>query len=77
LVTEGRNPHLSVKPEGGDNKHLAITIAMRAIQNRLQARFVKASARFHQVEAAARAVTLPEATTAHIYPQMLVVDELG
>lgn len=76
FVTDGRNVVLYGKP-GRGKTHLAIAVAYRAIQNGFGARFVTAAALIDALSRASTRGELRDALTEWLYPNVLVIDEMG
>jgi DNA replication protein DnaC len=75
-VASGRNLVLSGKP-GRGKTHLAIAIAIKAIQDGSDARFIIAAHLIDDLTAAARAGRLQEKAEPFIAAKVLIIDELG
>jgi DNA replication protein DnaC len=76
FVTDGRNVVLLGKP-GRGKTHLAIAIAYRAIQNGFAARFTTAAELIDALSQASQAGDFRSALAEWVFPNVLVIDELG
>ena len=76
FVTEGRSLVLSGKP-GRGKTHLAVALALRAIQNGFDARFVTAAALIDELSEASRAGQMRAVLQEYVRPAVLVIDEVG
>lgn len=76
FVTEGHSVVLEGKP-GRGKTHLAIAIALRALQNGFDVAFVTAARLIDELSAATRTARLREVLADYTKPDVLVVDEVG
>jgi DNA replication protein DnaC len=76
FVTDGRSLILYGKP-GRGKTHLAVAIALRAIHNGFDARFVTAAALIEELSEQRQNGRLRDALADYLRPDVLIVDEVG